>query len=532
MTAFNAELFQAVKANTLLSPVEFVDRQNPLATIAEPLQVWTPAINELLQAHAPADILYYILLSSREPLPHFFPVHDINVLAAELLKRKIVASKHLVLLDWEMLPAAVLAVSSTASDIRVTLPSCPGQERVATAIMQAFNTHLRCEAWSVVLLQHLPEGCVVLGQNPLQHSNNNSLFLDELATTQGGIMYSTWDTLGVRIHAHSRSHWVKTGLIRSILQLPRPRRQGTSVYPALIVLDERPVTSIRVAQIAACRPGPGGLDIQHGLDLLDGKADGVENADVSLEAIAQDGLFNLSPAYYLTQKAMPVHTGKTLRHYAQVLRCQLARERIEEDIIVPDGEEWAGEYSDGTFVGREVSLGELDPASGFLNETGGNIVRLELTRLGKQGKYLLQSGDIIFAFRGTANSVGQVGYVEEEGIPGITGQSLCIIRPLPGIDSVWLYYYLQRKSVREWIQGRASGSTLLTVNLESIRDIPVEAPAGAEVDAVNEQHRKIAGAMAGIMALRQEVRVARWQIHEAGIIAGQIAAIERGENER
>ena len=171
-------------------------------------------------------------------------------------------------------------------------------------------------------------------------------------------------------------------------------------------------------------------------------------------------------------------------------------------------------------------MGEPDPQTGFLEEYGGNLVRLKLTLLGKQGKYVLQANDILLAFRGTATSIGQVGFVQEEGVPGITGQALCIIRSLPGIDPVWLYYYLQRRTIREWIRGKATGTTLLTINLESIRDIPIEAPDASEVDAVNEQHRRISEAMSGIADLRQEVRAALWRIREVGDVAERIA---RGE---
>ena len=203
---------------------------------------------------------------------------------------------------------------------------------------------------------------------------------------------------------------------------------------------------------------------------------------------------------------------RTLRQCAQVLRCQLSRARIDDgefqDLLAAatesGGDCW-GEYPDGSFVGREVALGELDPQTGFLDQRSGDTIRLQLTLLGTQGKYVLRSDDILFAFRGTAASVGQVGFVAAEGIPAVTGQAVCIIRCLPGTDPVWLYYYLRRQSVRAWVCGKATGSTVLTINLESIRDIPVALPGTAELDAINSEHRKITAAMSAVFDLRQEI---------------------------
>jgi hypothetical protein len=68
--------------------------------------------------------------------------------------------------------------------------------------------------------------------------------------------------------------------------------------------------------------------------------------------------------------------------------------------------------------------------------------------------------------------------------------------------------------VREWVRGRATGSTLLTINLESIRDIPVELPYIAELDTVNEEHRKITSVMSTVAGLRRDIYASLQRIHE------------------
>lgn len=526
-------------------PEELTDSRRPLAALAQGLAYWI-SIEEIAQMTAeeasrmnaligeeplrtdpPAEILYYVLQATRVGLPDFLPVHDVCLLAANLLAGALCEQGHLVLLDWEMLPAAVLVTGAAESGIRITLPPCSdvsGEEAAAAKIMSVLQKTLPHVTWEQGKKEiDLPKDSLILGLNPLRHTERDSHFLEKLEKIRGGILYSTWDFLGVKIHAHTRSFWLKSGLIRGILQLPRPRRQGTVTYPALIELGmpEKEQKTIRMAHIPSCRSGAGALDITHALSLLHGSISvGEKQAiDVSVERIASDGLFDLSPAYYLAQGSLPIKGNGTLRQYAQVLRCQLPRERIADSEI--DG--WMEDYSDGSFIVREVSLGELDPLSGFLNEYGGNIVKVKLTRFGKKGKYLLQPNDIIFAFRGTHSSIGQVGLVEEEGSPCITGQSLCIIRPLPGIDAVWLYYYLQRSTIREWIQGRASGSTLLTVNLESIRDIPIEDISTTEVKEINKEHLTVIEAMAVIAQQRRIVRASLRHIWDIGHTSEHIA---------
>ena len=513
-----------------IPPADFVDATQPLGVLNDLLQPLGPEAMSFFAKYGARKAAYYALMAGRECLPSFFPVHDIQLGIANLLRPALQHGRPLVLLDWELLPAALLAAPPGS---RVTLPLCLGaavnQEKDASYILRELRNLLPDIHWDLPETTQPPDltGAVVIGQHPLRHGERDPRFLEKLADIACGLLYTSWDFLGVKIHAHTRSLWIKAGIMQGVLQLPRPRRQGSAVYPTLLLLGEaNPLQPLRMAHIPSCGPGPGVIDQQQIVSMLQGHHKGKQEntLDITPEELARDGLFNLSPAYHLANQNMAgagAHSTVTLRTCAQVLRCQLPRERLGDDDIqgleaeesVTGLEMW-GEGRNGNFICREVALGELDPLTGFLQEQGGNIVRVQLTLLGKQGKYVLQGNDILFAFRGTQASIGKVGIVEEEGPPAITGQALCIIRCLPGTDAVWLYYYLQRSFVKDWICGKATGGKLLTINLDAIRDIPVALPDRHALDAVHEEHRAVAAAMSKIAELRREVHTALHRIWE------------------
>lgn len=494
---------------------ELVNQARPLSLLKDLLEELTGDFKTFILERPACEAVYYLLMLSRERLPQFFPVHDLCLLAANLLRPSLKSCPNLVLLDWEMLPSAVLAAGCGAS---ITLPPYPAEEKDAALKLATILRHYLPEAqWQLCDNQPLCD-CLVLGQHPLAHGERNSRFLESLKDISGGLLYTAWDFLGVKLHAHTRSLWIKSGLIRGVLQLPRPRRQRAALYPALIELAKADTCrKIRLARIPDWGIGPGSLDQVQASSLLAEHAPAAGDfLDISPEELAKDGLFNLSPNAHLTRQAgQQIRGGLTLRQCVQVLRCQVPRKRLEDlelEALQSQDQDWLGEYPDGTFLCREVSLGELDPLTGFLEEQSGNVVRLPLTLLGKQGKYVLQSGDILFAFRGTSSSVGQVGFVEDEGAPGITGQTLCILRCLPETDPVWLYHYLQRPKVREQIRSKASGRNLLTINLESIRELPISLPSQAEIDEINAEHRIIAERMSAMAGLRRDIRASLWRI--------------------
>lgn len=491
---------------------------------------------------------YYTLMEYRSVAPGYFPVHDLCLLMANILATRVAAQAAtpapVTLLDWGLLPVAVLLAQALPPAGReFLLPPAPMEGESAQRLISHLERRLPGSRWRLGGDgQELPPGAWLLAKDPLAHCTADSRFLERLAGIGGGVLLSSWDFLGVRIHAHTRSQWLAAGLIGGVLQLPRPRRQSVTEYPAVLTL--RPPDAslpLRLARVPSIQPGPGSLDQKATLALLDSAPRAGASMELDAAAPARDGLFTLAPATWLTPP-LSAPQGRTLRAFAQVLRCQLPRERLAEALAwrefvgIEDGEaifEWHdafGESSDGKYVAREISIGEFDPMTGFVDEYGGNPVKVALNPLGKQGKYLLQANDIVFAFRGTAQSVGKVGFVEELGQPAITGQSLCIIRALPDMDPVWLYYYLQRKDVVNFIRSRASGSNLLTVNLESIRDIPVAFPYRWEIDEINQEHRKISENMVRVAQLRRESQEAQLRIYDVRRRAEQMREQELNQS--
>ncbi|MBD5646064.1 MAG: hypothetical protein HDQ89_00025 [Desulfovibrio sp.] len=506
-------------------------RELPLRSLAELLD-HLELFGEDVAGQPDNGATYYMLMEYRSVAPGYFPVHDLCLLMANILATRPAAQAvppvPVTLLDWGLLPVAVLlagALSPAGRDF--LLPPAPMEGDSAGRLIGHLTKRLPGSRWRLRGEgEEMPPGTWLLAKDPLAHCTADSRFLERLAGIGGGVLLSSWDFLGVRIHAHTRSQWLAAGLIGGALQLPRPRRQSATEYPAVLTLrPPDPRLPLRLARVPSIQAGPGSLDQEAALALLDGAPRLGASMELDATAPARDGLFTLAPATWLTPP-LAAPQGRTLRAFAQVLRCQLPRERLEqalawrEFIGIEDGEaifEWHdafGEAPDGKYVAREISIGEFDPMTGFVDEYGGNPVKVALNPLGKQGKYLLQANDIVFAFRGTAQSVGKVGFVEELGQPAITGQSLCIIRALPDMDPVWLYYYLQRKDVVDFIRSRASGSNLLTVNMESIRDIPVAFPYPWERDEINQEHRKISENMVRVAQLRRESRDAQLRIYD------------------
>lgn len=501
---------------------DFDDRALPLSTLADLLGD-LDSLEGVFEGDAPAEYIYYTLMAYRRFAPGFFPVHDLCLLMGNMLRERLAGQGAqqgpVTLLDWGLLPVAVLLAQDAPPGGREFLLPPGGLEaESAERIVRHLDRRLPGSRWRLTEAAHeVPAGAWVLAEDPLGHCMADARFLERLAGISGGAVLSSWDFLGVRIHAHTRSQWLATGLMDGIVQLPRPRRQSATEYPAVIALRApAPGAPLRLAQVAAIQPGPGSLDQKGTLTLLAGPPKAGASMELDAGAPARDGLFTLSPATWLTPP-LAAPQGRTLRAFAQVLRCQLPRERLEEapawyEETVEGGElvqvwhDGFGEAPDGEYIAREVSVSEFDPMTGFVDEYRGNIVKVPLNPLGRQGKYLLRPNDIVFAFRGTALSVGKVGFVEEVGAPAITGQSMCIIRALPAMDPVWLYYYLQQEDVVGFIRSRASGSSLLTVNLESIRDIPVDFPYQWEINDINEEHRKISETMLKVARLHEECR--------------------------
>ncbi len=217
---------------------------------------------------------------------------------------------------------------------------------------------------------------------------------------------------------------------------------------------------------------------------------------VSVENIMQTDGVRLNPSFYAVHeeqavmKNMEQTVGKRVQktrlgQYAEVLRCQMPRKKpdasdIDEGFVL---------VHTGAMRVREVSLSELDPSSNFLDYNAGKVCIVNMTPT--QQKYLLKEHDTIFAYRGSAVSIGKCGLVTKVGNASITGPAMCIIRPLHGTNPVWLHYQLHMPQVQQWIKGQVSGGNSLSINMETLKDIPLPPYSEQQMEEILIHHASL-----------------------------------------
>lgn len=460
--------------------------------------------------------IYYILMCIRDTYPNLFPSHDLCFFAAEQLSKQIKeylqSSKgkfNKILFDIELLPILILAIKSIPNLNVYANSNSSDYEQYTKISIKNLNTLLLGSdlKWHEQINVNPPKNAWVLLQNskiPYDLDNN---FLKVAQNLRGGVVLASWDFLGANVHSSDRKSWIESGLLQKIMQLPRPKRQKISTYPCLIALGK--VDKKRSIELFHIQ---GNLMeyVKHENELVKIHISShspepytVESINISPNAILKNAISNLTPAYYLAQSkvlnAPSIRMQTRLRDVAHVLRYQDARIRI--DNVPHDNDK--NSYS----VLREITLKELDPMTGFIDRFGGALV---VNKSGIKSKYIIQPNDIVFAYRGSINSIAKVGFADKYIMPhknmdtsvnahyikpvqtyAITSASLCIIRPF-NIDSVWLYYFLQQKYVQELLCSKASGANLLTLNIENIRNTPIQIPKQEEVDFFNKQFNAIA----------------------------------------
>jgi len=431
-----------------------------------------------------AEFLFYLLVQIGRRRPTLFPVPDLCLAAFNILAaRHTLAESRLVCLDLGLLPAAVLASGWGAK----VAPPLSAQSK--TWPERFFPENLTDD--------RNIKGALVLGRDPVKLTEDHPEMMDDLSQTRGGIVFCYWDFLGVNLHSHVRSQWLDRGLIRTVIQFPRPLRQGVIYFPALIETRPSPPEpdsdpqKIRMADVRALASGPGGISQAEVLKVTLDQADGEKSIDVSTqELITNDGL-DCTPRRLL---AGPKGPGEVpLTYCTQLIRCQLPR-------VKPSPNQDESTY----FSCREISLSHLDERTGFVKPGAGQPIWFKgFNPNSNEGKYLLKRNDILMCFRGTEATIGRVGFVtyepnEREHM--ISGQSLCLIRATK-IDPVWLYYYLRREQVRLRILSRSSGSSMLTVNLGDLRDLAISQPGPTQSAVVGEKHLKLLSFMADIRKL-------------------------------
>lgn len=480
------------------------------------------------------ELAYYFVMEKRIiPMP-FFPVHDLCLLMANILANAQTNNekKELAVLNWELLPPALLLSSM---NYRILLP----HDSSSIELMDTLRLKLPDQYFDW-LPEQLPKDCTVLGTGPADHLDSNPNFFQWLNNAQSGVFFTGWDFLGMKIRAHARKKWLREGRLSFIFQLPRPRRQGYASYPVLLGFGHENPHTIRLARIPDIGPGPGALDQTKALKLISGPP--MRDASLDLERLEpeKERGFNLTPALWLNKVNVPIiSAGPTLENCAEIIRCQLPRKKLHPTWVKevkpaldePSSQrKWLlrrndeaenpnpleiqketaqpkyGPLPDGSWLLKEVSQANFDPLSSFLIGEGSDV-NLDFRRYSSQDKYLLRKNDILFPFKGTGASIGKPGFVfEETRLPTVVSPAYVVIRPLQGVNPAWLFWYLQWPKTREAILARATGSGMLTINIEEIRKIPIQMPEDGELSFLMAKHQLVHNEMNAIREQRERMR--------------------------
>lgn len=117
-----------------------------------------------------------------------------------------------------------------------------------------------------------------------------------------------------------------------------------------------------------------------------------------------------------------------------------------------------------------------DILDGRIDET--HIARVSEAHVERLHKHKLSKGDIIYGRRG---DIGRQTLIRKENIDWLCGTGC--LRITLGKSSVipgFLYRYLQMPEIIRWIEGQAIGATMLNLNTNILRRVPVTYPENKE----------------------------------------------------
>jgi type I restriction enzyme S subunit len=110
---------------------------------------------------------------------------------------------------------------------------------------------------------------------------------------------------------------------------------------------------------------------------------------------------------------------------------------------------------------------------GQKNFTTQNLPCVSATDKERLSKYVLKKGDIVFSRVG---SVDRCSYVSEK-YDGWMFSGRCLrVRPLPEIDSEYLYYFFCLNETKEFVRGIATGATMPSINTKFMGEVPIRYP--------------------------------------------------------
>lgn len=431
----------------------------------------------------PCLFLYYLLMGLRKIDPELFPPHDITMLLANLIQAQYPPSSVCVY-SGDLLAAGILLLSK-GWNLRVGRMKWEPQVKLLREMMpEAKIDHLFLDKEVDVLLAT---------SSHFMHRARREHEIRDIAETY--FLLDTWDFLGVRSNEYLRRSWLERNALFGVIQLPRLKRQGWNYYSAILQYNQNSASQIRMVNLESADSGEAMLDQQLAISLMLNPPDNKSSVDVSISELKQDPICNLTPSIWLRKRNLPEVRGLRLGEYAQIIRCQLPRKKFKESEPLE-----YGMSEDGSSIVREVGMAALEPESGFLLPESGDQVSISFKSEAIESKYRLKENDIIFSFRGTQESLGRVGFVDQEPeMTTITGPAFCIIRTLGKVDPKWLYWALQTDEVRANILSRSSGKSLLNISTNDIKDLMIRLPEESrEENSILDLHEEISKEIAVI----------------------------------
>ncbi|MDE5831494.1 MAG: hypothetical protein K2H64_00640 [Desulfovibrio sp.] len=439
-----------------------------------------------------AVVAYYLLMNNRSWINWSFAWHDLEFLLANILTKRGCEGGSVALTEWSALPAALLLATR---GWKVFLPP-PERHTISEHILREI---VPAGEWREATAADL-ENCFVIGEDRRFIRQEWRRFdYNSFMSAREAWLWTTWSALGAQSSAFLRErHTREFGLV-SVLQLPRPRRQRLPIYPAMTGYAKDGGELIRMARIKGRGSGLVQVDQYEALESLFGAPKDGMSVDIPRLEPGKDGSWNLTPAAWLQKEsAGAIRSDTTLSHCASIIRCQIIRERPEENVSSS-----RDPYVAARTV-REASMMDLDPVTNFLRADCGYDVVHDLRDPDEIRKYALRKGDILFPFKGSSGSLGRVGFVPAEPEkPTIVSPAICVIRAHPEIDPVWLFWFMNWPATREALVSRAVGGQSLTINIKDLRTLPILKPTQEELDAVLQKHDALLSGMKYMEAIRQ-----------------------------
>lgn len=423
--------------------------------------------------------LYRAIMQYRDVNPTFFPVDDVQVLTANALSD----FEAIRLLDLQLLPAAILLAGAGK---RIGLPA---DHAKLASILKKWLPEAQWEDADA----KLPIlGMLAFNQQLRESAKNGGLLI-----TNPGFLSSKSDI---------RPRHLLAGYVASVLQLPRPKRQKNPEIPVLMLLEKpgHSQTHIRFALLNEThlfnplRFGELGVSLPLSLSMLLGPEPTPSTIEIDRQKLALAD-WSLSPMFWLGDGVEVAPGTPRLVDFAYVIRCQVSRRRVgQEAACEPDGE---------GYIVREIVQADLDDLTGCLKAAGGKKVWARLDEYGRGGQHLLRSGDIIFAYRGSEQSIGACGYVDEPGEPAIVASNFYIIRPKLQKMAPWLYYTLRKPESVKRIMAKStvSGGRLITINIEDVRSLPMARPEEDEMEKCAKLRTQLGEHLRVITAQRESI---------------------------